>query len=153
MSYSISAPVAFVPAIESSFATYEAQEHPVGQFFVEQVGSGAGIDVSFAPIDGPLNILAQTQIFYNQVTKAIVEVNVVFDSAESWAVLPALSCTSQGSVIDVQAVATHELGHAIGLGHSSSSSALTMYPFYSLGATKQRTLATGDAKGVQAIYK
>lgn len=154
VTYSISAPdVNSEAAIDRGFATYEALEHPAGQLFSKQAGSGQGIDVSFAPIDGALGILAQTRIWYNVVTKAIVEVNIVFDSAESWAVFPALACGSQGEGIDVEAVAAHELGHGVGLGHSSSSTALTMYPFYSLGATKQRTLATGDVKGVSAIYK
>lgn len=140
-------------AIRRALATYEALEHPSGTFFIEQASSGAGIDVSFAPIDGALGTLARTQIWYNRFTKAIVEVNIVFDSAEAWVVFAAVVCGSQGDGIDVEAVAAHELGHGVGLGHSSSSTALTMYPYYSLGATKQRTLATGDAKGVAAVYK
>jgi len=76
----------------------------------------------------------------------------VFDSAESWTVYPTITCSSQGNGVDVEAVMSHELGHGIGLAHSSSSTALTMYPYYSMGATHQRTLATGDAKGVQSLY-
>ncbi len=149
--YSVSAPNAdFAAAIERAFTTYEDIDHPTGQFFVS---GGTQIEVSFAPIDGPLGILAQTQIWYNRITKAMVEVNIIFDSDESWAVFPTLACDSQGTGIDVEAVAAHELGHGVGLGHSSSSAALTMYPYYSLGATKQRTLATGDVKGVSFIYK
>ena len=53
---------------------------------------------------------------------------------------------------DVQAVATHETGHTIGLGHANSSDNLTM--FYAIGAgdTKARSLAKGDVTGMRTRY-
>jgi len=149
---SISAPNGYVAAIRAAFATWDAEEHPAGPFFSEQAASGQNIDVSFAPIDGPSNVLARTSYSYNRFTKGFIEVNIVFDSAEAWTVYPGISCSPQGNGIDVEAVAAHEIGHAVGLGHSSSSSALTMYPYYSSGATHQRTLATGDAKTFDSLY-
>ncbi len=53
---------------------------------------------------------------------------------------------------DFESVATHESGHGIGLGHASSSSALTMYPSISAGSTAARTLAKGDVMGLRARY-
>ena len=48
-------------------------------------------------------------------------------------------------------IATHELGHALGLNHSSSSTA-TMYPSYSYCSQVPRTLASDDIAGVKALY-
>jgi hypothetical protein len=48
-------------------------------------------------------------------------------------------------------VATHELGHALGLNHSSASDA-TMYPSYSYCSQALRTLASDDINGMKALY-
>ncbi|MBI5433635.1 MAG: matrixin family metalloprotease [Planctomycetes bacterium] len=52
---------------------------------------------------------------------------------------------------DLQGVATHELGHALGLNHSADSNA-TMYAVVTAGALHWRSLESDDAAGVQAIY-
>ncbi len=152
VTYSIGASGDEYTAMENAFNTYDALDHPAGTFFTEGPGPGQNIDVTFAPIDGAGNVLARTSYSYNRFTRAFVEVNIVFDDAEDWAVYGAITCSSQGNGIDVEAVMAHELGHGVGLGHSSSSTALTMYPYYSPGATHQRTLATGEVKGVQNLY-
>jgi hypothetical protein len=51
---------------------------------------------------------------------------------------------------DIQGIACHEYGHALGLDHSASPSA-TMKPGTSTGM-EQRTIAVDDINGVQAIY-
>ena len=152
VTYSIAASGDEYTAMENAFVTYDVLEHPAGPFFAEGPGQGQNIDVTFGPIDGAGNVLARTSYWYNRLTKAFVEVNIVFDSAETWAVYEGITCSSQGTRIDVEAVMAHELGHGVGLGHSSSSTALTMYPYYSPGATHQRTLATGEVKVVQSLY-
>jgi len=48
-------------------------------------------------------------------------------------------------------VATHELGHALGLNHSSYTDA-TMYPSYSYCSQELRTLAPDDIAAVQSLY-
>jgi hypothetical protein len=53
--------------------------------------------------------------------------------------------------IDLQGVACHEMGHAIGLGHTSSGGA-TMYPSISGSGVTQRSIAQDDINGVQAAY-
>ncbi len=53
-----------------------------------------------------------------------------------------------GAAYDLQSVALHELGHALGLSHSSTSGA-AMYPSYT---TVKRALTTDDSTGIQAIY-
>jgi hypothetical protein len=53
---------------------------------------------------------------------------------------------------DVQAVLTHELGHALGLDHSPIAAA-TMYPLVGTGRVTARTLEPDDLAGMQALYR
>lgn len=59
--------------------------------------------------------------------------------------------TNVGNNMDLQGVACHEYGHALGLGHSGSTSA-TMYPSVSGSGVVQRSIASDDIAGVQSIY-
>jgi hypothetical protein len=52
---------------------------------------------------------------------------------------------------DVNGIMVHEVGHVIGLGHSSVSGA-TMYPSVSACNTANRTLETDDINGRKALY-
>src|SRR5689334_3240533 len=51
----------------------------------------------------------------------------------------------------IEDIAAHELGHALGLNHSSASDA-TMYPSYSYCSSALRTLAADDINGAKALY-
>jgi hypothetical protein len=51
----------------------------------------------------------------------------------------------------IEDIAAHEFGHALGLGHSASTSA-TMYPSVSSCNTGNRTLDADDVAGVLALY-
>jgi len=62
------------------------------------------------------------------------------------------STTGAKGRYDLWSVAAHESGHALGLAHANSSSWLTMYYQASLGCTKWRTLAAGDALGLRCRY-
>jgi len=53
--------------------------------------------------------------------------------------------------IDLQGVACHEYGHALGLGHTNVNGA-TMYPSISGTGVGQRSIAADDIAGVQFIY-
>jgi len=55
------------------------------------------------------------------------------------------------SGIDLQGVACHEYGHALGLGHSNASGA-TMQPNISGTGVGQRSINNDDIAGVQFIY-
>ncbi len=69
-----------------------------------------------------------------------------FDDAETWT---RSTRTSTAQPLDLDAVMTHELGHALGLGHSSVSAA-TMWPTYM--ASAGRSLESDDVAGISALY-
>lgn len=57
------------------------------------------------------------------------------------------------SVMDLQNVAVHEVGHAAGLGHPSDNCVdESMYRFVSIGETLKRDLNTGDIAGIVDLY-
>ncbi|MCL7036329.1 hypothetical protein MKW94_019991 [Papaver nudicaule] len=67
-----------------------------------------------------------------------------YDADDKWS-------TSPGSdTIDLESVATHEIGHLLGLEHSFEPNA-AMYPVFAPGSTK-RQVTRNDVKALRAIY-
>ncbi|XP_058076861.1 metalloendoproteinase 3-MMP-like [Magnolia sinica] len=67
-----------------------------------------------------------------------------FDADEKWG-------TNQASdAFDVESVAVHEIGHLLGLGHSSVGGAI-MYPSISMGVRKVN-LHGDDVQGIKTLY-
>ena len=57
------------------------------------------------------------------------------------------------NAMDFENIVTHELGHAMGLGHPSGTcTEETMYAYASNGETKKRTLNAGDIAGINVMY-
>jgi hypothetical protein len=79
----------------------------------------------------------------------LVEWDMVFGDTWTWSLTEA--CPSDA--MDFLNIATHELGHAIGLGHPKRTCIdETMYAYARLGETKKRDLNAGDIAGIKALY-
>ncbi|KAJ9657276.1 hypothetical protein H2198_004399 [Neophaeococcomyces mojaviensis] len=83
--------------------------------------------------EGFVNVLAHA--FFPPPNSGQLAGDVHFDEAEDWTV-PLLGN-----------VALHEIGHSLGLGHSSDPNAVMYYR-----ANGQRTLQQDDINGIQALY-
>ena len=55
------------------------------------------------------------------------------------------------NAFDIQSVATHEVGHMLGLDHDGIAHSV-MYPFGDAGLGRQRYLSTDDALGIAVLY-
>jgi len=60
-------------------------------------------------------------------------------------------CGSVSNSAYLEDVTTHELGHALGLNHSTYTDA-TMYPSYGFCSQEMRTLAPDDVAAIQSLY-
>nr|GMD21004.1 metalloendoproteinase 2-MMP-like [Ipomoea batatas] len=117
-------------------ASFSAADIRVG-FFRGDHGDGD-------PFDGALGTLAHAF--------SPPDGRLHMDGDENW-VLDGDFLSSAGSVLsatDLESVAVHEIGHILGLGHSSVEGTI-MYP--TLPATTRKVeLADDDIKGVQELY-
>ncbi len=94
------------------------------------------------PFDGPGRMLAHTYYPAPPNPEPIAG-DLHFDDAEDWVAGPDLSVGS----VDVYSVTLHELGHALGLGHSDVPGAV-MYPYY----RRSTTLTTEDIQAILGLY-
>jgi len=78
----------------------------------------------------------------------LAEWDMVFDQVDfDW------SAVGAAGAMDFENIATHELGHAFGLGHPDASCVdETMYAYASYGETKKRDLNLGDITGANSLY-
>jgi hypothetical protein len=96
-------------------------------------------------IDGTL---AKTSVTYNDETGEIYDADIEVNTANN-----TVTITDDPAKVDydLQAILTHEVGHFIGVAHSSDPSAV-MFASYSPGSTAQRTLTPDDIDAVCNIY-
>ncbi len=102
-------------------------------------------DWKYRGIDGTL---AKTSVTYNDETGEIYDADIEVNAANN-----TVTITDKQEKIeyDLQAILTHEVGHFIGIAHSSESSAV-MFSSYAPGSTAQRKLTPDDIDAVCAVY-
>ncbi len=103
-----------------------------------EIGWATGNHGDGDAFDGPGGVLAHAT-FPNPYTRSSVYLH--FDDDERW-------LNSESRDVDLKTVAIHEIGHALGLGHSRDPNAI-MFASYQ-GA--DRTLGEDDIRGIQALY-
>ncbi|XP_009113266.1 metalloendoproteinase 5-MMP [Brassica rapa] len=109
------------------------------------IGFFAGDHGDGEPFDGPMGTLAHassppTGMFH-------------LDGDEDWLISGedmSRQILPVTSVVDLESVAVHEIGHLLGLGHSSVEDAI-MYPAIS-GGHRKVELAKDDIEGIQHLY-
>ncbi|XP_059657567.1 metalloendoproteinase 1-MMP-like [Cornus florida] len=111
---------------------YESADIKIG-FYHGDHGDGE-------PFDGVLGVLAHAFSPQNG--------RFHLDAAETWAV--DFGSSKSKVAVDLESVATHEIGHILGLAHTSVKEAI-MYPSLS-PRTKKVDLKLDDVEGVQLLY-
>lgn len=93
-------------------------------------------------------VIAVTSVWYNRRTKKILEFDMRFDTDFAWG--------TDGSSLkmDLQNIATHELGHSVGLAdiYTSTCSEVTMYGYSTEGDIDKRSLEQPDITGLRSMY-
>ncbi|MDP2665614.1 MAG: matrixin family metalloprotease [bacterium] len=123
-----------------------------GTLVADTVSTDNQNEVYFADLPDP-NTIAVTVVWgifggptFN---RQLVEWDQIYDDATyDW------SMSGEAGKMDFENIATHELGHSVGMGdlYTSTCSNETMYGYAAYGETKKRDLNTGDIIGVNKLY-
>ncbi|MBI4867946.1 MAG: matrixin family metalloprotease [Candidatus Wallbacteria bacterium] len=118
-----------------------------GDTLQETASTQEGVNlVSFVDVAFPYGgALAVTPYSYSTQNGALRYASVLFNPQVRF------STASEPGTFDVQAVATHEIGHLLGLDHSAIL-ASTMLPFGCKDSTRGRHLSPDDLAGISSIY-
>ncbi|UCG46373.1 MAG: matrixin family metalloprotease [Phycisphaerales bacterium] len=116
-------------------------------------------EMVFADYDDP-GVIAVT-IIWGYFTgrpsnRRIIEFDILFDTDFNWGDAGETNETELGdtTVMDLWNIATHEVGHGLGLSdlYESTCTEVTMYGYSQNGETKKRTLDQADKTGIQELY-
>ena len=92
------------------------------------------------------NVIALTTNTYYIVDDSIIDSDIEINGENfSW------SDSGEPGKMDIQNIATHEIGHFFGLDHSTDTTA-TMYLSTEAGETSKRTLQADDVNGIVYLY-
>ncbi|KAM3703660.1 hypothetical protein ACB098_04G111900 [Castanea mollissima] len=118
----------------TKFTFEEAPQGSKSDIVIAYYRGWHGDDQAF---DGPGNVLAHAA------PPTIGKMH--FDADENWSI-----DNPNGDQLDLVSVATHDIGHILGLQHSTNVDAI-MYPFMNRGMTK-RELTDDDIDGIAALH-
>lgn len=82
-------------------------------------------------------------------TREIIEFDILFNTYYAWG-----NADIDENVMDLQNIATHEIGHGLGLAdlYDADATEETMYGYSDYGETIKRDLYKGDKAGITALY-
>ena len=133
-------------AIQNAFATWAAatgitftQVNAAPSDFEIEWATGTHGGAGHTAFDGVGNVLAHA--FYPPPSGGRDTGQMHFDDSEVWAL-------TGGTNTDLEAVALHEIGHLLGLDHTSDNTAV-MFAFYSAGLVN---LTTDDLRRIRRLY-
>jgi hypothetical protein len=158
----------FQAATAQAFATWQAVPtasiaYQFGGFTSSVPGDDDGVStLGFLNEPALDRVLASTSFLVDDATGALLESDIFFNSAFTWSVAAA----GEAGKWDVQTIATHEIGHLSGLGHSAIgetqlmngsrrvlSTGAVMFPIaLGPGDTSGRNLDPDDIAGISDIY-
>ena len=92
------------------------------------------------------NTLAKTTVTFDAATGEILDADIEVNTANN-----PVTVGDTGVKFDLQSLLTHEVGHLVGLAHSSDFDA-TMYASYEAGSTRIRALSPDDVRALCAVY-
>ena len=116
-------------------------------FFGGYDSSETGNGVRFGSLGESL--LAQTLLYSTRLQGAVrpYKWQITFNSDLPW------SLEQDPLAYDFENIGTHEIGHAAGMGHASTTCPEeTMYPYASKGEIVKRDLHVGDIAGISSLY-
>ena len=159
----------FQSTIAKAFATWESV--PTASIAYQsagltsaQPGDDDGVSVlGFRGRSDLDRVLASTDFVIDEATGQLIESDIFFNSAFPWSVAP----NGESGKYDLQTIATHEIGHFSGLGHSALgetalrdgggrlviSAEAVMFPIaFTAGSIAARTLKADDIAGITDLY-
>ena len=159
----------FQTAVARAFATWSAVPSAsiafqfVGFTSAEPFDDDGISTIGFQSHPDMERVLGATTFVVDEVSGELVESDIFFNSTFAWSVAD----NGDPSAFDLQSVATHEIGHFLGLGHSALgetelrpdggrrviASGAVMFPIsFGRGRTADRTLQPDDVAGVSDLY-
>jgi hypothetical protein len=152
-----------IQAIKDSFAVW-SEANPAlvfnyGGTTSAQAGRLDGINaISWRRLQA--GALAVTYVWVSRATGRVVEADTTFNNLYAWydfnipdGYTADNYCPDRPVAYDIRNIATHEIGHWVGLAdlYSDADKDATMYGYGDVQELKKRTLATGDRNGAQLL--